>query len=85
MGFLLGMQPLVILISGLLIWIIYLPFRKFHLAISIGIGSVPVLWFVVLKRPWEEILLLSALLLSLGIKRIIDEPHMKKVRQESGW
>lgn len=85
MGFLLGMQPLIILISGVLIGIIYLPFRKFHLAISIGIGSIPVLWFVVLKRPWEEILLLSALLLSLGIKRIIDEPHMREIKQESGW
>lgn len=85
LGFLLGMQPLIILSSGLLIGIIYLPFRRFHLAVSIGMASIPVLWFFVLKKPWEEILLLVALLCSLGLKRIIDEPYMRKIKQESGW
>ncbi len=85
LGFLLGMQPLIILISGLLILIIYLPFRKFHLAVSIGMASIPILWLAVWKRPWEEILLLIVLLSSLGLKRIIDEPYMRKIKQESGW
>ena len=84
-GFLLGIQPLIILISGLLILIIYLPFRRFHLAVSIGMASIPILWLLVWKRPWEEILLLVALLSSLGLKRIIDEPYMRRIKQESGW
>jgi glycerol-3-phosphate acyltransferase PlsY len=85
LGFLLGMQPLIVIISGLLIGIIYLPSRSFHLAVSIGMASIPILWFVVLKKPWQEILLLIALLCSLGLKRIIDEPYMRKIKQESGW
>jgi len=87
-GFLLGLSPWWIWLcgfSGLLIGIIYLPFRSFHLAVSIGMASIPVLWFVVLKKPWQEVLLLIALLCSLGLKRIIDEPYMKKIKQESGW
>lgn len=84
-GFLLGMEPLIILISGSLIGAIYFPFRKFHLAISIGIGSIPFLWWGVLKRPWTDIVLLVFFLLILGFKRLIDEPYMRKIKQESGW
>lgn len=85
MGFLLGMQPLIILVSGLLIGAVYLPFRRFHLAISVGMGSIPILWWVVLKKSWTEIMLLFSFLLFLGLKRIIDEPYMKKIKQDSGW
>ena len=85
MGFLLAMQPLVILVSGLLIGAVYLPFRRFHLAIGIGMASIPILWFAVLKKSWLELAILLAFLLSLGLKRIIDEPYMRRVKQESGW
>jgi glycerol-3-phosphate acyltransferase PlsY len=85
LGFLVAMQPLVILASGFLIGAIYLPSRNFHLAVSIGIASIPILWWVVLKKPWGEIGLLVSMLLIMGLKRIIDEPYMKRIKQESGW
>jgi len=28
---------------------------------------------------------LCSFLLFLGLKRLIDEPYMKKIKQESGW
>jgi glycerol-3-phosphate acyltransferase PlsY len=84
-GFLLGMQPLVILGSLVLTGLVYFPFRKFHLAMTIGMGSIPVLWYFVSKKPLEETALLVLFLVLLGLKRIIDEPHMKKIKQESGW
>jgi glycerol-3-phosphate acyltransferase PlsY len=85
MGFLLGMQPLVILASGLLIGAVYLPFRRFHLALIIGMASIPVLWWLVLEEPWPEIVLPCSFLLFLGLKRFIDEPYMRRIKQESGW
>jgi glycerol-3-phosphate acyltransferase PlsY len=85
LGFLVAMQPLVILASGFLIGAIYLPSRSFHLAVSIGVASIPILWWAVLKKPWGEIGFLVSMLLIMGLKRIIDEPHMKRIKQESGW
>jgi glycerol-3-phosphate acyltransferase PlsY len=85
MGFLLGMQPFIILASGLIIGAFYILFRRFHLALSIGMASIPILWWVVLEEPWPEIIILCSLLLFLGLKRLIDEPYMKKIKQESGW
>ena len=85
LGFLLGMHPLIILISGALIGIIYLLFRRFHLSISIGIGSIPFLWLIVLKKSWREFVIVASFLLIMGIKRLIDEPYMRRIKQESGW
>jgi glycerol-3-phosphate acyltransferase PlsY len=85
MGFLLAMQPLIIVISGLLIAALYLPFRRFHLAISVGMASIPILWWAVLKKPWPELAILLSFLLFLGLKRIIDEPYMRRIKQQSGW
>jgi len=85
MGFLLGMEPLIIIIYGVLIGAIYLPFRNFHLAIGVGIGSLPILWKTVLKESWTECAILLSFLLFLGLKRLIDEPYMQKIKQESGW
>lgn len=84
-GFLLGMQPLIIILSGILIGIFYFPFRNFHLAIGIGMGSIPILWRVILKKPWTELAILVSFLLLLGLKRIVDAPYMRSIKQESGW
>jgi len=85
MGFLMGMQPLLILIAGAIIGLIYFPTRMFHLAVGTGFASVLVLWRLLLKKPWPEILLLVSFLLLLGLKRLIDEPYMRKIKQVSGW
>jgi glycerol-3-phosphate acyltransferase PlsY len=85
MGFLMGIEPLLILISGAIIGLIYFPTRHFHLAVGTGMGSLPILWRAIFKKTWLEILLLLFFLLLLGLKRLIDEPYMRRVKQVSGW
>lgn len=85
MGFLMGMQPFLLLISGAIIGLIYFPTRYFHLAVGTGMGSIPLLWRILLKRSWWEVLILTSFLLLLGVKRLIDEPYMRRIKQESGW
>ena len=85
MGFLIGMEPLLILLSGVLWGTAQLVFRKFHLAASIGMASIPILWFVIWRKSLLQVALLVALLSILAIKRIIDEPYMKRIQKESGW
>jgi len=85
MGFLLGMTPVVVVSSGLLMGALYLFVRNFHLAIGTGMAALPILWYFVLKKSWAEVALLVAFLVVLGIKRIIDEPYMRRIKEESGW
>lgn len=85
MGFLMGMQPLLILVSGTIVGVVYFPFHRFHLAIGIGMGSIPILWKILPKKSWEEVAVVTSFLLFLGLKRLIDEPHMRRIKQVSGW
>lgn len=84
-GFLLGMQPLVIFMSSALLLLIYVPFKYFHLALAVSMASIPLFWKVIGKKSWEEVGYLAIFLIILGLKRLIDEPYMKKIRQTSGW
>jgi len=84
-GFLLGMEPFAVLISGAGIFLVYFLFQNFHLALGIGMASVPFLWKFFARRSWEETLICISFFLVLGLKRLLDEPHMKKVRESSGW
>jgi len=85
MGFLFGMEPLLIVISGAITILMYLSWHKFHLAMSTGMGSIPILWWLLFKKSWMEVVILICFLLVLGLKRMIDEPYMKRIKQESGW
>ena len=85
LGFLSGMQPLVMVISGSLMMVSYIIFRNFHISISMGIASIPFLWRFAMERTWTETGILIAFLLFLGVKRIIDEPYMRKIKAQSGW
>lgn len=85
MGFLLGMYPLPILCSAGIMLSLYVISKDFHIAVSIGMASLILLWLPLFGTPWQEIIITSGFLLILGIKRIIDEPHMKRIRQQSGW
>jgi len=84
-GFLLGMQPIVILMASVLLLLVYLTFKNFHVALAISMASIPVFWKVFMKRSWKELGFLAAFLILLGLKRLIDEPYMKKIKQTSEW
>jgi glycerol-3-phosphate acyltransferase PlsY len=85
MGFLLGMQPVALAISGALMLLVYGIFHNFHISISIGMASLPVFWRFVFGKSWAETGLMVSFLLFLGLKRWIDEPYMKKIKEQSGW
>lgn len=85
MGFITAMEPLLMLLSGALWGATQLTFRKFHLAAGIGMGSIPVFWYIIWKKPLLQVALLVGLLMVLALKRMIDEPYMKRIQQESGW
>jgi glycerol-3-phosphate acyltransferase PlsY len=84
LGFLTGMEPLIFIIIAAIWGLSYLAFRRFHLSASLGMGSVPILWLVVFKRSWTEFFIVTGFLLLLGIKRAIDEPYMRKIKEASG-
>lgn len=84
MGFLTGMEPLLLIIIAALWGFSYLAFRKFHLSASLGMGSIPILWLVVFKRSWPEFFIVTGFLLLLGLKRVIDEPYMRRIKEASG-
>jgi len=85
MGFLFAMQPLVVAISGALMGLTYWIFRNFHISISVGMASIPLLWRFALGKTWAETGILLSFLLFLGLKRLIDEPYMRRIKAESGW
>ncbi len=64
---------------------LYLLFRNFHLAIGTGLGLLPILWRFALDKSWTEVAILVSFLLVLGMKRLLDEPYMRKIKKESGW
>jgi glycerol-3-phosphate acyltransferase PlsY len=85
MGFLFAMHPIVLCISGLLMGVTYWIFRNFHVSITIGMASIPLLWKFAIGESWTETAILLAFLLFLGLKRVIDEPYMQRIKAESGW
>lgn len=85
MGFLLGMQPVALAISGALMLLTYAIFHNFHVSISTGMGSLPLFWRFVFGRSWAETGIMVAFLLFLGLKRWIDEPYMQKIKEQAGW
>lgn len=81
MGFLLSLYPLQILLSVLLYFLIVLITKKFHLAISIALASIPLLWFPLWGISIKESIYTVLLMSILGVKRVIDNRHMKEVRR----
>jgi len=85
LGFLFILYPLPTLAALSLMLILFSIRRYFHFAASIGIASLPILWMPIFKNSFKEILFTVSYLSFLGVKRLIDEPHMKKIREKSGW
>ncbi len=72
--------------SALFLMLILFSFRRyFHFAAGIGMGSLPILWMPIFKNSLKEIIFTICYLSFLGVKRLIDEPHMRSVKEESGW
>lgn len=85
LGFLLGLYPIPTF-AALFLMLIAFSIKKYYLfAMSIGVGSLPLIWMPIFKKSLKEILFTVFLLCFLGIKRLIDTPHMRRVKEASGW
>lgn len=85
LGFLFGLFPLPTFAALFLMLVIFTIKRYYLIAMAIGIGSLPVLWMPVFKHSIKEIIFTISLLSFLGVKRIIDIPHMRRIREATGW
>lgn len=85
MGFIFALAPFSLIIAAGVMLLAFLLFRDFHYAVAPGIALVPLIWRWPLQKPWVDIVLLLGLLLFLGMKRLIDEPYMKRIKARTGW
>ena len=85
LGFLLGLYPIPTFAALFLMLIIFSIKRYYLFAMAIGIASLPVLWMPLFKHSIKEIIFTVFFLSFLGIKRIIDIPHMRRVKEATGW
>lgn len=84
-GFLFILFPLPTIASLTIMLIIFSIKRSFHLAVSIGVASLPILWMPLFENSIKEIIFTICFLSSLGLKRILDEPHMREIKEKTGW
>jgi glycerol-3-phosphate acyltransferase PlsY len=84
-GFLFILFPLPTLASLTLMLIMFSFRRSFHFAVSIGTASLPIFWMPLLKNSIKEIMFTIGFLSFLGLKRILDEPHMREIKEKTGW
>ncbi len=86
MGFLLTLHPVQVILSLLLYLTIFVITRNFHIAISIAMSSIPLLFYPITGIPMKEGLYTVLLMSVLGIKRVIDHRHMVEVkRRDTFW
>ncbi|MEO0240642.1 MAG: glycerol-3-phosphate acyltransferase [candidate division WOR-3 bacterium] len=85
-GFLFSKFPECVLMGTLLYLILFLLTKNFHLSITIAIIITLFVFYPLFKEPFNEIIMSIFFLILLGIKRIIDEPYMRKIKaQNSYW
>lgn len=84
MGFLLGFLPLSTLAGGMLVALIYLLTRDANKALNLGLPGV-ILLPPVFGAPAWTVPYLMCLFLALGVKKILDMPHERKVWARDPW
>lgn len=85
LGFLFGLFPIPTF-AALFLMLLAFTIKRFYLiAMVVGLASLPVLWMPVFRHNIKEIVLTVCYLLFLGLKRLIDIPHMRRVREATGW
>ncbi len=84
LGFLLGLLPYSTLAGLAVFGIAHLLLHDFNRSVVVGIASVIFLPLAFGYGPWMTAYTLI-LFLSLAIKKIIDQPHERRVWAEHGW
>lgn len=83
-GFLLGIIPQALVVGALLFGTTWLVTRNFNFSIAIGLGSVPFVGLYLGLAP-GEVLRIIAIMLIMGLKKVVDLPHERRIREQSGW
>lgn len=83
-GFLLGIMPRAIIIGGVLFGIAWVITRNFNVSAAVGLGSMPFLglYFGLSLADFPKVIALMSL---TGFKKIVDRPHERRIRRQSGW
>jgi glycerol-3-phosphate acyltransferase PlsY len=82
-GGILVLQPVEALLGLALVGLALLLFHKWDLAWSLGMASI-LGWGLYLGRPAWQSVALVILLISIGLKKLIDRPRVKRLRAASG-
>ena len=85
MGFVLCVYPLPCLLTGATLALSLFLKKGFNVRIAVGMASLPLLWLPLFGVPVGEIAAVVLLMLTMGIKRILDTAHMHQARERSGW
>ncbi|MFQ6617378.1 MAG: glycerol-3-phosphate acyltransferase [Fidelibacterota bacterium] len=84
-GFLTFLFPMPMLLAFMVMAVLKLFKAGFHLTISAGFATLPILWMPIFKYSITDSVLVIIFLLVPGVKRILDQSHMKEVRARTGW
>lgn len=84
-GFLFGLFPFATFAALFLMLILFSIKRYYLFSMAFGMASLPILWMPIFRKSFKEIAFTVILLCFLGIKRLIDIPHMRRIREASGW
>ena len=84
-GFLFSRFPECTFMGAILYLILFILTKNFHLSLSISIIVTIFIFYPIFKEPFNEIIMSILFLLLLGIKRIIDEPYMRKIREQDNY
>jgi len=84
MGFLLGLLPRSTLLGGLAFGLAYLWQRDFNRSITIGCAAIVFLPLALGEPPLMSAYVL-ALMLIMGLKKLVDISHERQVWARSGW
>lgn len=85
LGFLFGIFPIPTFGALFLMLLAFAVKRYYLIAMAVGLASLPVLWMPLFKHGMRDIGLTVCYLLFLGVKRFIDTPHMRRIRETTGW
>jgi glycerol-3-phosphate acyltransferase PlsY len=85
LGFLFGLFPIPTFGALFLMLLAFTIKRYYLIAMAVGLASLPVIFMPVFKHSIREIFMTVCYLLFLGFKRLIDTPHMRRIRQTTGW
>ncbi len=79
-GFLFAKFPEIVFIGFLIYVVLFILTKNFHISISLSIILTIFIIFPIFKKTLQEVIYTVIFLLWLGVKRIIDQPYMKKIR-----